>query len=215
MASYRDYQNIIRLSPNKSSKQNHSCTSATAVVLPAHGGVTESKGHVVKEKKKITRTKTGCLCCRRRKKKCDERKPACSGCLRNNLECVYPTEVALAKNASTSRRCKGSTKSCSQLAGMKTPTTVASPSKFNTMVSSISTPSSPSQPDMCSSDSTHSSDVESPISSPNLAPHHYALPPVSSKIPFLSINNINYNSGSLTRFDNRPVRQISVKSLLN
>lgn len=33
---------------------------------------------------------TGCLTCRRRKKKCDENKPICVGCSRNKLQCTWP-----------------------------------------------------------------------------------------------------------------------------
>ncbi|KAE8320775.1 fungal-specific transcription factor domain-containing protein [Aspergillus sergii] len=36
-----------------------------------------------------TRSRTGCLTCRRRKKKCDERQPVCSGCDRNQLPCEW------------------------------------------------------------------------------------------------------------------------------
>ncbi|KAL6693529.1 fungal-specific transcription factor domain-containing protein [Trichoderma pleuroticola] len=36
------------------------------------------------------RFKTGCLSCRLRKKKCDEVKPRCRACCRNNLECQWP-----------------------------------------------------------------------------------------------------------------------------
>lgn len=36
------------------------------------------------------RTVTGCLTCRRRKQKCDEQKPICSGCQRNFLQCQWP-----------------------------------------------------------------------------------------------------------------------------
>lgn len=35
------------------------------------------------------RTKTGCLKCRERRKKCDERRPICSACERLHIECVY------------------------------------------------------------------------------------------------------------------------------
>ncbi|KAE8553764.1 hypothetical protein EYB25_005146 [Talaromyces marneffei] len=35
------------------------------------------------------RTLTGCLQCRRRRKKCDENKPACVGCRRNGLSCQW------------------------------------------------------------------------------------------------------------------------------
>ncbi|KAF4983909.1 hypothetical protein FZEAL_786 [Fusarium zealandicum] len=38
----------------------------------------------------IIRSRTGCYTCRRRKKKCDEKKPICSGCKRNKLECHWP-----------------------------------------------------------------------------------------------------------------------------
>lgn len=40
----------------------------------------------------IIRSRTGCFTCRRRKKKCNEEKPICSGCRRNRLECTWPTE---------------------------------------------------------------------------------------------------------------------------
>lgn len=36
------------------------------------------------------RSLTGCLTCRQRKKKCDERKPKCIGCTRNSLQCAWP-----------------------------------------------------------------------------------------------------------------------------
>lgn len=35
----------------------------------------------------VTRTKTGCITCRRRKKKCDEAKPFCENCKRIDVEC--------------------------------------------------------------------------------------------------------------------------------
>lgn len=38
----------------------------------------------------ILRVRTGCLTCRRRKKKCDEAKPVCRGCERNGFECKWP-----------------------------------------------------------------------------------------------------------------------------
>lgn len=37
-----------------------------------------------------SRTRTGCLTCRRRRKKCDERRPRCVGCERNHLLCSWP-----------------------------------------------------------------------------------------------------------------------------
>ncbi|GAA5938710.1 Zn(II)2Cys6 transcription factor [Sporobolomyces koalae] len=44
-------------------------------------------GPAVKPKK--TRTRNGCLTCRARKKRCDEQRPACTGCSRLALECEW------------------------------------------------------------------------------------------------------------------------------
>ncbi|VUC21061.1 unnamed protein product [Clonostachys rosea] len=41
-----------------------------------------------------SRTRTGCLTCRSRKKKCDEARPRCAGCRRNMLDCTWPNYVA-------------------------------------------------------------------------------------------------------------------------
>ncbi|EEU37255.1 uncharacterized protein NECHADRAFT_37042 [Fusarium vanettenii 77-13-4] len=40
--------------------------------------------------KPVLRVKTGCLTCRNRKKKCDEARPVCAGCLRNKIDCRWP-----------------------------------------------------------------------------------------------------------------------------
>lgn len=39
------------------------------------------------------RTKTGCLTCRSRKKKCDEAKPCCTACRRGGQNCIWPREA--------------------------------------------------------------------------------------------------------------------------
>uniref|UniRef100_A0A0B7KCT4 Zn(2)-C6 fungal-type domain-containing protein n=2 Tax=Bionectria ochroleuca TaxID=29856 RepID=A0A0B7KCT4_BIOOC len=41
-----------------------------------------------------SRTRTGCLTCRSRKKKCDEVRPRCAGCRRNLLDCKWPAYIA-------------------------------------------------------------------------------------------------------------------------
>lgn len=38
-------------------------------------------------------TRTGCLTCRRRKRKCDEAKPHCRACQRNKLDCLWPPHI--------------------------------------------------------------------------------------------------------------------------
>lgn len=40
----------------------------------------------------ISRTRTGCIGCRLRRKKCDEQRPFCRGCLRNGLLCTWPDD---------------------------------------------------------------------------------------------------------------------------
>ncbi|KAE8140069.1 fungal-specific transcription factor domain-containing protein [Aspergillus pseudotamarii] len=40
------------------------------------------------------RSLTGCLTCRRRKKKCDETRPKCMGCNRNHEQCIWPPAPA-------------------------------------------------------------------------------------------------------------------------
>ncbi|EHY58741.1 hypothetical protein HRR83_007465 [Exophiala dermatitidis] len=67
------------------------------------------------------RTKTGCLKCRERRKKCDERRPVCSACERLHIECVYrrPSISSAASPQST----RSSLRSQSPEAVVKSPTT--------------------------------------------------------------------------------------------
>ncbi|RFU27346.1 hypothetical protein B7463_g9004, partial [Scytalidium lignicola] len=41
----------------------------------------------------LSKTRTGCIGCRLRRKKCDERRPTCSGCQRNVLVCTWVEDV--------------------------------------------------------------------------------------------------------------------------
>lgn len=47
---------------------------------------------------KSKRTRTGCLCCRRRHKKCDELKPSCKFCLSKGLKCEWPIKGSVFVN---------------------------------------------------------------------------------------------------------------------
>ncbi|KAL4872521.1 fungal-specific transcription factor domain-containing protein [Aspergillus spectabilis] len=49
-------------------------------------------------------SKTGCLTCRQRKKKCDEHQPTCAACLRNHLECRWPAPDAVVTTRRPRRR---------------------------------------------------------------------------------------------------------------
>lgn len=44
---------------------------------------------VNKPKAIVKRSRLGCINCRKRKKKCDEIKPICTGCLNRNIVCEY------------------------------------------------------------------------------------------------------------------------------
>ncbi|KAL1580966.1 hypothetical protein MG5_00739 [Candida albicans P57072] len=55
---------------------------------------------------KRTRSKTGCLTCRKRKKKCDENKPKCNSCIHLNKECIWPSKdnIISTDTTTTSKR---------------------------------------------------------------------------------------------------------------
>jgi len=63
--------------------------SADASGQPAARKRGRPRKHPVSDTRKTahTRSKTGCATCRRRKKRCDERKPSCLACEKNNVEC--------------------------------------------------------------------------------------------------------------------------------
>lgn len=63
--------------------------TTTNVALPPARKRGRPRKHPVTEARKTahTRSKTGCATCRRRKKRCDERKPGCLACEKNNVVC--------------------------------------------------------------------------------------------------------------------------------
>ncbi|KFY01598.1 hypothetical protein O988_02668 [Pseudogymnoascus sp. VKM F-3808] len=54
------------------------------------------------------RTKTGCISCRQRKKKCDEVRPRCGGCCHVLMECLWPTSQHLLEDGRRRMRSKRS-----------------------------------------------------------------------------------------------------------
>lgn len=211
---------IIKLTPTaKNTRSDMSCNSNSYSHLCSSNSNTSSsfneavnntkRAHIGKEKKKITRTKTGCLCCRRRKKKCDEKKPGCSGCVRNNLECLYPVQAVSKPKTSSPGKFKKS-----DICYLPYNTSLRS-SETNSLAC---VPSSPTQPSLSSPDSANSSDSESPLASPKLQPFSLNLPVTGNndaKVSFLSINSINYNAGLFKSHESKSTKHISVKSLLN
>ncbi|VEU23822.1 DEKNAAC104945 [Brettanomyces naardenensis] len=218
MSNYREYQQIIRLNvgPIPGLRSNSSPVSDRSKPNTEDSSVQKSR-------KKITRTKTGCFCCRRRKKKCDEKKPVCSGCLRNMLHCVYPTEEEMQMSSRRRRRRTekatsrhiGSQKSCSigsLLNDNGTQTHEHGSScdscEDDSHLSSASSPGSPYS--TCSSNGTN--DYITPVSSPELKA--YSLSPVSDK----DTSSLSLKTPSTISHYTPPKgakNLISVKSLLN
>lgn len=69
------------------------------------------------------RTRAGCIGCKLRRKKCDERKPRCGGCERNFLLCTWPDPHQKAPNC---KKAKSKTKRTIQTASTTTRSTAFS-----------------------------------------------------------------------------------------
>ncbi|ORX35592.1 hypothetical protein BD324DRAFT_652141 [Kockovaella imperatae] len=54
---------------------------------------------VRKPRQHFTRSRTGCLACRKSKHKCDEAKPICQRCIRYSRTCQYPSHVSVSSSA--------------------------------------------------------------------------------------------------------------------
>ncbi|KAL6821853.1 fungal-specific transcription factor domain-containing protein [Trichoderma sp. SZMC 28015] len=55
-------------------------------------------------RRKVSRTRTGCLTCKSRRKRCDMTRPCCGDCTRLNLECEWPAVKRIAKTADGTAR---------------------------------------------------------------------------------------------------------------
>lgn len=69
------------------------CPYSAYTMLPSDSNLAEpepARSGPVPTKPHRFRSSTGCLTCRRRKKKCDERKPKCIACTRNYQQCTWP-----------------------------------------------------------------------------------------------------------------------------
>ncbi|KAJ5640063.1 uncharacterized protein N7484_007925 [Penicillium longicatenatum] len=77
---------------------------------------------------RIVRVRTGCWSCRRRKKKCDEIRPICGGCMRNDLGCQWPTTVPGKKSDPAGRVSRISEERSSPLGAIEEFKSTSSPS---------------------------------------------------------------------------------------
>lgn len=59
-----------------------------------HASQSAESGLLTLKRAKITRTHTGCLTCKKRRRKCDETRPRCSDCRRLCLDCKYASPAA-------------------------------------------------------------------------------------------------------------------------
>lgn len=129
----------------------------------------------------MSRSRTGCFTCRRRKKKCDERKPICSGCRQNSLECNWPALPSTLTKAQRLAPAAMSAKAISRQQPSATSLKAASSSSTGSGSTRVhnhqhhqdansSTSSPPSTPNPCPTFSPYPSSSSSAISSSSFSP---------------------------------------------
>lgn len=92
--SYRSYQKVLNIALKPKATTSSCCKKATTTTNTNTKKVSKPKRDESQIKR---RTKTGCLTCRKRKKKCDEDKVngKCQACTRNFLDCCWPDPNAI------------------------------------------------------------------------------------------------------------------------
>lgn len=90
-------------------------------------------------KARIRRVQTGCLMCKRRKKKCDETKPRCGDCRRLCLDCAWPPERHSRSKAASSAAAVADAKN---LAGERSSDVATLEIAIRSSPSPVSTPAS-------------------------------------------------------------------------
>ncbi|KAJ5808933.1 hypothetical protein N7474_010202 [Penicillium riverlandense] len=97
-------------SSQRSVSTSHSLPGSTPSVPPAPSNVypperSTASSQVAPKRKRVfsNRTKTGCMTCRRRKKKCDEQHPACNNCIRGGFLCEGYSSRSTWQKPSTSK----------------------------------------------------------------------------------------------------------------
>ncbi|KAK0504799.1 hypothetical protein EDD18DRAFT_1126419 [Armillaria luteobubalina] len=72
------------------SAQNYLPAAPTAQSYPRHSPrLTDAQAPTKPRPTQHTRSRTGCLTCRRRRVKCEETKPTCRNCIRDSLNCEF------------------------------------------------------------------------------------------------------------------------------
>lgn len=95
--------NVSTSTTNANSAATSSNNGAPQAVSgsPANGNQTLSPG---RKRRKVTRSRLGCLTCRKRRKLCDMAKPVCQACTRLKIQCSWPSESASKPPRSSSQR---------------------------------------------------------------------------------------------------------------
>ncbi|WYZ41216.1 hypothetical protein EsH8_V_000111 [Colletotrichum jinshuiense] len=84
--------------------------------------------HIIRKRNVTTRDRTGCVTCRARRSKCDEKKPSCNNCTRLNLECGgYATPIKFKDQTDLLKRKHGRKRRSKE-----PPTTIEPPSSSQT-----------------------------------------------------------------------------------
>ncbi|KAG8413366.1 hypothetical protein J3458_012935 [Metarhizium acridum] len=128
----------------------------------------------------IIRSRTGCFTCRRRKKKCNEEKPVCSGCKRNKLECNWPAGLPVREHGQGQPRGRE-----------RAPSTTSKPAA-SAAAAATPVPRSPRQ-----------DDVQSPVS-PALQRPQLAASPRHGSIGAEVVLQNDGESSAARRFSNGP-----------
>ncbi|CAI5756955.1 unnamed protein product [Candida verbasci] len=114
--NYKSYQKVLNLpikpKCNSPGNINNQCILPNKIIENSISKeimcvANNDSNKIIKSKKDSNqikrRTKTGCLTCRKRKKKCDEDKinGKCQACTRNCLDCTWPDLSLISKNNKT------------------------------------------------------------------------------------------------------------------
>ncbi|GMG55714.1 unnamed protein product [Ambrosiozyma monospora] len=102
-------KSLIPISPKQVSKRTTTSsppTTTTSLNQTTTTPINKRSRKGTKHSAKFQRNVTGCLNCRKKKKKCDGLKPTCSRCLKAGQECLQPPIKFMRCDIDTTRNCK-------------------------------------------------------------------------------------------------------------
>ncbi|QRV74674.1 Fungal specific transcription factor domain [Ceratobasidium sp. AG-Ba] len=109
----KEWSARVRVGPRSESSWQLVVDSATAstpaLSLICHPNTTRIRSNMTGNDEAKRRSKHGCLTCRQKRKKCDERRPECSRCERTLSQCVWPRISYLSLSGTPHLLASGST----------------------------------------------------------------------------------------------------------